>query len=62
MRIIGIDFARTKDHSGYIEMPMRKCIHMKDGACELGIKTWCSNCMKQNWGKYEPESNGKYDE
>lgn len=33
------------------------CKHRVNGICELGIKTWCSNCKKQKWGKYEPREN-----
>ncbi|MDU3109513.1 MAG: hypothetical protein E7B14_17240 [Clostridium sp.] len=33
----------------------RPCIHRKN-YCELGIKTWCSNCKKRGFG-YEAERN-----
>lgn len=50
--IISMELAK----SGY-ELEEVICRHKENGICELGIKTWCSNCKKQNWGKYEPREN-----
>lgn len=42
------------------ELPEKKCKHLKENVCELGIKTWCGNCRRQQWGFYVPvEDSGK---
>lgn len=50
--IISTELAKTG-----IEIAEVDCKHKVNGICKLGIKTWCSNCKKQNWSKYEPREN-----